>query len=96
MTRTRPSACFSTIHSPNRRVEPGAVDQQVTGSLPVRGGANRWDNRNASPRRLMVKWSGAARSRPSTEHRFDQSFVSGAAPEEDRSHVSRRRIAKAE
>jgi hypothetical protein len=60
---TRP--CDMLLDEPltgTAELEPCAVDQRCTGSLPGRGG----DTGNVSPRRLMVEWSGAARSRPSS------------------------------
>ncbi len=57
------AACFSTSHSPGpQSLRPVLSTSRWTGSLPDRG----CDTGNVSPRRLMVEWSGAARSRPSS------------------------------
>jgi hypothetical protein len=63
---TRP--CGMLLDQPltgTAELEPCAVDQQVSGLLPGGG----CDTCSVSPRRLMVEWSGAARSRPSSRRR---------------------------
>jgi len=54
-------ACFSTSHS----LGPVLSTNRCSGSLPGRG----CETGNVSPRRLIVEWSGAARSRPSSQRR---------------------------
>jgi hypothetical protein len=57
------AAYFSTSHSPGpQSLRPVLSTSRWTGSLPGRGR----DTGNVSPRRLIVEWSGAARSRPSS------------------------------
>src|SRR5438094_6388390 len=60
------AACFSTSHSPGpQSLSPVLSTSKWTGSPPARGR----DTGNVSPRRLIVEWSGAARSRPSSRRR---------------------------
>jgi hypothetical protein len=60
------AACFSTSHSPGpQSLSPVLSTSKWTGSLPGRSG----DTGNVSARRLIVEWSGAARSRPSNRRR---------------------------
>src|ERR1700732_4678811 len=60
---TRPCGLRLTSHSPGpQSLSPVLSTSRWTGSLPGRG----CDTGNVSPRRLMVEWSGAARSRPSS------------------------------
>src|SRR5258708_35785360 len=65
VTQSQPGTFDAVGGRPHQSLSPVLSTSRCTGSRPGRGR----DTGNVSPRRLMVEWSGAARSRPSSRRR---------------------------